>query len=61
VRVLRVIARMNVGGPALQVTALADGLDPDLSLTGKAALAAFAKLEGKNMTALLHHRGRHAN
>ena len=28
VRVLRVIARMNVGGPALQVTALSDGLDP---------------------------------
>lgn len=28
IRVLRVIARMNVGGPALQVTALADGLDP---------------------------------
>lgn len=28
-RVLRVIARMNVGGPALQVTALADDLDPD--------------------------------
>jgi glycosyltransferase involved in cell wall biosynthesis len=27
-RILRVIARMNVGGPALQVTALADGLDP---------------------------------
>ncbi len=29
IRVLRVIARMNVGGPALQVTALADGLDPE--------------------------------
>lgn len=28
VRVLRVIARMNVGGPALQVTALTEGLDP---------------------------------
>ena len=28
IRVLRVIARMNVGGPALQVCALADGLDP---------------------------------
>ena len=28
VRVLRVIARMNVGGPALQVVALADGLGP---------------------------------
>ena len=29
IRVLRVIARMNVGGPALQVTALTDCLDPD--------------------------------
>lgn len=28
IRVLRVIARMNVGGPALQVSALSDGLDP---------------------------------
>ena len=28
IRVVRVIARMNVGGPALQVTALTDGLDP---------------------------------
>ena len=28
-RVLRVIARMNVGGPALQITALARGLDPE--------------------------------
>jgi glycosyltransferase involved in cell wall biosynthesis len=28
IRVLRVIARMNVGGPALQVTGLAEGLDP---------------------------------
>ena len=28
-RVLRIIARMNVGGPALHVTLLADGLDPD--------------------------------
>ncbi|HEV2122972.1 MAG TPA: glycosyltransferase [Chloroflexota bacterium] len=38
IRVLRLIARMNVGGPALQVTALADGLDPQrfesLLLTG---------------------------
>jgi glycosyltransferase involved in cell wall biosynthesis len=29
VRVLRVIARMNVGGPAVQVTTLMRGLDPD--------------------------------
>lgn len=28
-RVLRVIARMNVGGPALQVTGLVRGLDPE--------------------------------
>jgi glycosyltransferase involved in cell wall biosynthesis len=28
IRVMRIIARMNVGGPALQVTALARGLDP---------------------------------
>jgi glycosyltransferase involved in cell wall biosynthesis len=28
-RVMRVIARMNVGGPALQVTGLMRGLDPD--------------------------------
>lgn len=27
IRVMRIIARMNVGGPALQVSALADGLD----------------------------------
>jgi glycosyltransferase involved in cell wall biosynthesis len=29
VRILRVIARTNVGGPALQVAALTTGLDPD--------------------------------
>ena len=29
IRVLRVIARMNVGGPALQVTGLVEGMDPD--------------------------------
>jgi len=28
IRVLRVVARMNVGGPAVQVSALATGLDP---------------------------------
>ncbi|MGH2787977.1 MAG: glycosyltransferase [Actinomycetota bacterium] len=28
IRVLRIIARMNVGGPALQVTVLAEGLNP---------------------------------
>jgi glycosyltransferase involved in cell wall biosynthesis len=30
IRVMRVIARMNVGGPALQVTALTRGLDPEI-------------------------------
>lgn len=29
IRVLRLIARMNVGGPALQVAGLVEGLDPD--------------------------------
>ncbi len=29
IRVLRIIARMNVGGPALQVVGLTDGLDAD--------------------------------
>lgn len=28
-KVMRVIARMNVGGPALQVTGLVEGIDPD--------------------------------
>ena len=44
----------------MQIERLADGLDPDLFLTGEAALAAFAKLEGRNMAALLDHRGRRA-
>lgn len=44
----------------LQVERLADGLDPDLSLTGEAAMAAFAKLEGRNMAALLDYRRRRA-
>jgi glycosyltransferase involved in cell wall biosynthesis len=29
IRVLRVIARLNVGGPALQASVLSEGLDPD--------------------------------
>lgn len=29
IRVLRIIARMNVGGPAQQIVGLLDGLDPD--------------------------------
>jgi 2,4-dienoyl-CoA reductase-like NADH-dependent reductase (Old Yellow Enzyme family) len=44
----------------MQIERLADGLDPDLSLTGEAAMAAFAKLEGRNMAALLDYRRRRA-
>jgi 2,4-dienoyl-CoA reductase-like NADH-dependent reductase (Old Yellow Enzyme family) len=44
----------------MQIERLADGLDPDLSLTGEAALAAFVQLEGRNMAALLDRRGRRA-
>jgi len=42
----------------MQIERLADGLEPELSLTGEAALAAFAKLEGRNMAAPLDHRRR---
>ena len=42
----------------MQIERLGDGLDPDLSLTGEAAMAAFVKLEGRNMAALLDRRGR---
>jgi 2,4-dienoyl-CoA reductase-like NADH-dependent reductase (Old Yellow Enzyme family) len=42
----------------MQIERLGDGLDPDLSLTGEAAMAAFAELEGRNMAALLDRRGR---
>jgi hypothetical protein len=45
---------------SLQIERLGDGLDPDLSLTGEAAMAAFVKLEGRNMAALLDRRARHA-
>ena len=44
----------------MQIERLADGLDPDLSLTGEAALAAFVQLEGRNMAALLDDRRRRA-
>ena len=44
----------------MQVDRLGDGLDPDLSLTGEAAMAAFVELEGRNMAALLDRRGRRA-
>jgi 2,4-dienoyl-CoA reductase-like NADH-dependent reductase (Old Yellow Enzyme family) len=40
----------------MQIERLADGLDPDLSLTGEAAMAAFVTLEGGNMAALLDRR-----
>jgi 2,4-dienoyl-CoA reductase-like NADH-dependent reductase (Old Yellow Enzyme family) len=45
---------------AMQIERLGDGLDPDLSLTGEAAMAAFVELEGRNMAALLDGRGRRA-
>jgi len=44
----------------MQIERLGDGLDPDLSLTGEAAMAAFVQLEGRNMAALLDRRGRRA-
>ncbi len=42
----------------MQIERLADGLAPDLALRGEGALAAFAEIESKNMTALLDYRGR---
>lgn len=42
----------------MQIERLADGLDPDFAMTGEAALAAFAELEGRNTVSLLEHRGR---
>ncbi len=45
---------------SLQIERLGDGLDPDLSLTGEAAMAAFVELEGRNMAALLDRRGHRA-
>ena len=44
----------------MQIERLGDGLDPDLSLTGEAAMAGFVELEGRNMAALLDRRGRRA-
>jgi hypothetical protein len=44
----------------MQIERLADGLDPDPSLTGDAALAAFFELESRNTRALLEHRIRRA-
>ena len=42
----------------LQLERLADGLDPDLALSGADATAAFRVLEPKIMDALLRRRGR---
>jgi 2,4-dienoyl-CoA reductase-like NADH-dependent reductase (Old Yellow Enzyme family) len=44
----------------LQIERLADGLDPDFSMSGEAALGAFIELEGRNTAALLEHRGQRA-
>jgi hypothetical protein len=41
-----------------QLERLADGLGPDLSLTGEAALAAFAAIRGRNLASLLERRAR---
>jgi hypothetical protein len=40
----------------MQIERLGHGLDPDLSLTGEAAMAALVELEGRNMAALLDRR-----
>ncbi|HVJ55303.1 MAG TPA: NADH:flavin oxidoreductase/NADH oxidase family protein [Aliidongia sp.] len=45
-----------LGWNNMQLERLADGLDPDLSLDGAEAAAAFAVLEGRNMAALLEYR-----
>ena len=44
----------------MQIERLGDGLDPDFSLTGEAAMAAFVELEGRKLAALLDHRRRRA-
>jgi 2,4-dienoyl-CoA reductase-like NADH-dependent reductase (Old Yellow Enzyme family) len=41
---------------SMQIELLADGLDPDPSLTGDAAVAAFFELDSRNTRALLEHR-----
>jgi 2,4-dienoyl-CoA reductase-like NADH-dependent reductase (Old Yellow Enzyme family) len=41
---------------SMQIERLADGLDPNPSLTGDAAMAAFFELESRNTRALLEHR-----
>jgi len=44
----------------VQLERLGDGLEPDLTLTGEAAVEIFGQLEGSNMAALLAHRARRA-
>jgi hypothetical protein len=44
----------------MQLERMGDGLEPDLAMTGEAACAAFVECEGRNMAALLDHRGRRA-
>ncbi len=44
----------------MQLERLGDGIEPDLSMSGEAAVAAFVELESKNMAALLDRRGRRA-
>jgi hypothetical protein len=41
---------------SMQIERLADGLDPDLSLTGDVALTSHFELESRNTRALLEHR-----
>jgi 2,4-dienoyl-CoA reductase-like NADH-dependent reductase (Old Yellow Enzyme family) len=43
----------------MQLERLGDGLEPDLGLTGEAAVGAFVELEHANTAALLEHRARH--
>ncbi|MGJ6121483.1 hypothetical protein QN239_02790 [Mycolicibacterium sp. Y3] len=40
----------------IQLERLGDGLNPDLTLTGVDALAAFIDLENANLAALMEHR-----
>jgi hypothetical protein len=41
---------------SMQIERLADGLDPDPSLTGDGAVAAFFELESRNTGVLFEHR-----
>jgi glycosyltransferase involved in cell wall biosynthesis len=58
IRVLRVIARLNVGGPAMQAALLTERLDParydSLLVTGRedAAEGNFLRLHGRSLAAL---------